>query len=105
MSALPASVQALLWDCDLLSISWERYASFLSERVLSRGDWDSICWLRETAGDQRLRELIRQTHGRFLPRQQIRFWQLLLALPGPEVDAWLLEPQRQVWDNRTGTLA
>lgn len=100
--ALPASVRVLLWDCEAAELSWERHGDFLAERVLSRGDWDAICWLRQRAGNQRLRELISHSRGRFLTRRQLRFWELVLDLPAAEVDTWLSTPGRVIWDRRAG---
>ncbi len=98
--ALPECVTRLLWDTDPGSVSWEANRESLIARVLAHGDWDAIRWLRATAGDGAIRAWIVATRGRRLSRRQIRFWQLLLALPEDEVEVWLALPERQVWDGR-----
>jgi hypothetical protein len=50
--------------------------------------------------DDRLRQYLYQRCGRGLSRRQLRYWQLILDLPGRDVDAWLDLPGRQIWDNR-----
>jgi hypothetical protein len=97
---LPRHVAALLWDYDPLSIDPERHRDALFARVLSRGDWRSIVWVRGRFGDAAIREWLVRTRGRQLDRRTVRLWQVLLELPGDQVDAWLAAPERQLWDRR-----
>jgi hypothetical protein len=98
--ALPPSVAALFWECDEGSVRWDRHRDAVVERVLARGDWESIQWLRRTAGDAVVREVVVRTRGRSLSPEQLRLWQLLLALPDGDVRAWLALESRRVWDRR-----
>lgn len=97
---LPEGVIRLLHDCDPSRVRWEEHRDFLVDRVLGEGDWETIRWLRRTAGDAVLRERIVSTEGRRLSPRQLRLWQLLLDLPEAEVTRWLRDPRRQVWDKR-----
>lgn len=97
---LPPLVRRLFWDCDPGDLSWEAHHDFIVERILSRGDWDSIQWLRRLIGDERIGEVIRRHRGRNLSPPQIRLWQLILDLPEDEVGAWLSAPSRALWDGR-----
>ncbi|MFQ5599846.1 MAG: hypothetical protein ACE5G2_04745 [Candidatus Krumholzibacteriia bacterium] len=98
---LPSFVLELFWEHAPGDISWERHRDFIVERVLARGDWDAICWVRSQAGDEVLREIIVRTRGRWLSRAQIRFWQLILDLPEAQVSVWLHSESRRIWDRRT----
>lgn len=93
-------MRRLFWDCDPGELSWEAHLDFIVERMLSRGDWDSIQWLRRLIGDERIGEVIRRHGGRTLTPQQIRLWQLILDLPEEEVAKWLAAPSRALWDGR-----
>jgi len=99
---LPESVLALLHDCDPSRVAWDAHRDFLIDRILGEGDWETIRWLRRTAGDGALRDRILASQGRRLEPRQLRLWQLLLDLPEAEVSRWLRDPRRQVWDRRNG---
>jgi hypothetical protein len=98
---LPEGVLRLLHDCDPTTVRWEEHRGFLVDRILGEGDWETIRWLRRTAGDAVIREWILETKGRRLEPRQLRLWQLLLDLPEEEVTAWLRDPRRAVWDGRS----
>jgi hypothetical protein len=98
---LPDSLSPLFWEHEFDRLSWEADAGLIIGRVLSRGTWSNIQWLRQVAGDRAIRGWITQKGGRELSTRQLRFWQAILGLRKAQVDGWLREPGRQVWDNRT----
>ncbi len=97
---LPDYVTVLFWDYDVSALVWERHRDLIIQRVLASGTWEAVTWLRGRLGDDALRSWLLQHEGRGLSRRQLRFWQLILELPAPQVDAWLAEPARQIWEGR-----
>jgi hypothetical protein len=100
VSVLPAAVQALFWEYGDRPISLDRDREFVIDRVLSEGDWESIRWLRREVGAEAIRGHLVRTHGRRLSPRQLRLWQVLLDLPAAEVDAWIHDDARRIWDER-----
>jgi len=98
---LPPSVSRLFWEYQAGAVSWQDHRDFIVERVLARGDWDAIRWVRAHAGDAVVRQIVTRTRGRWLSRAQLRFWQLVLDLPDDEVAAWLGARGREIWDRRS----
>jgi len=98
--AWPAEVRALFWDCDPDGITLERHADFVLGRVLSRGDWKAVRWLRGTVGDEAVADYLARTSGRLLSPRQLRLWETILDLPRERVTAWIQRPERRVWDGR-----
>lgn len=98
---LPPRVAALLWEYDAGALDPERHRELLFARVLARGDWQSIGWLRRQYGDAPLRDWLIRTRGRHLDRRSVRLWQTIWDLPSADVDAWLADPRRRLWDERT----
>jgi hypothetical protein len=98
---LPAELAHLFWEYDPKKLSWTADRDLIVGKILSRGTWNDIRWLRRTATDATLRRWIRRARGRGLSPQQIRYWQLILDLPGDEVEAWLSDPARRIWHGRT----
>jgi hypothetical protein len=99
--ALPAPVRALFWDVASRSLRWDRDRELIVGRVLASGPWETVQWLRATAGDEAIRTWIETHEGRGLSPRQLRFWQLMLGIPARQVDRWLRSDRREVWDYRT----
>lgn len=97
---LPASLRRFFWDQDFERLRWPEDLEPVARRLLAAGDGPSLAWLRAQVGDGRLRDLIRATRGRDLDARRLRFWQLVLDLSEAEVNAWLADPARRVWEER-----
>ena len=98
---LPPDLRRLFWDLDPNSLRWERDQHLIIGRILSSGPWNTVQWLRRRLGDPALRGWIERHEGRGLSPQQLRFWELILGLRHRDVDLWLRNPRRGVWDRRT----
>ena len=97
---MPEDFGRLFWEYDFKTISWERDRDLVIDKILTRGDWHAIRWLRDNLGDIALKEWIIHRRGRSLTKAQLRFWELVLAIPTAMVNEWLRSPARQTWDNR-----
>jgi len=97
---LPELLRPLFWDCDFEQLDWNLQRSFVVGRVLAEGTRDAISWLRARLGDAELSRWIRDHEGRPLTSQQLRFWELILGLPGDEVNRWLAQDSRRIWHER-----
>ena len=97
---LPESLESLFWDCDPHTLTWERNRSFIIRRILDRGSWDAIRWLRQAVGDQAIREWFLTKCGRGLDPRKLRFWGLILDLPEHKVDEWVREAEQSTWHQR-----
>ena len=98
--SLSETLRPFFWDCDFSRISWKEDREFIVGRILSHGTWEAIQWLRETVGDESLRDYLVAHHGKNLSPHQLRFWELILRLPHQAVSAWLSDAGRTVWDRR-----
>ena len=98
--SLPEFLRGLFWDQEFANLSWPDDWSSVTARVLSEGESDAIRWIREQLGDARLRDWLRRGSGRALSARQLRYWEIVLDLPEAEVEAWLADPARRVWEER-----
>jgi hypothetical protein len=99
-NSLPLSVKKLFWDLPPRSLRLDRDREMIIGRVLASGPWETVQWLRSAVGDDAIRQWIEARDGRGLSPRQLRYWQLVLDIPGHLVDAWLRSDRRQVWDRR-----
>ena len=97
---LPASLKFLFWEYDFSKLSWEEDKNLVIEKVLTRGDLESIKWLRSKLTNDELRKWLVSCHGATLSRPALRFWELILGIPRRTVNTWFAHPGRQVWDDR-----
>lgn len=97
---LPDSLRDLFQEYDFDELSWRQDRELIMDRILSRGPWDAVQWLRRQVGDAGIREWIEETRGRSLDRRRLRFWQLILRIPAERVDAWLERRASDPWENR-----
>src|SRR2546423_1700493 len=98
---LPAMLRPLFWECEFSKLTWEEDRDLVVARVLTAGSWEAIGWLRGQMGDAALREWMVRRRGRGLSPRQLRFWELILDLPHRQVNAWLGDESRRLWDDRT----
>ena len=97
---IPDHLHDLFWEYDISELSWDQYGDFVIRRVLSHGSWNQICWVRDEFGDQEIFRVIVANEGRSLSPRQLRFWELILDLPEADVERWLRDTRRQIWDHR-----
>jgi hypothetical protein len=90
----------LLWDVAPDAVDPKAHRSFLVGRVLGDGSVDDLCALRRDLGDAPIREYLTRTRGRRVDRRRLRYLEAILDLRRAEVDAWLADPARRIWDGR-----
>lgn len=74
---LPASVLRLLWDVELSEVDLDRDRALVLERVMTRGTWHAMRWLRERYPRDVLAEFVR-VHGRQrLTPRDLAYWSLV----------------------------
>jgi hypothetical protein len=99
---LPKSLRVLFWDCDFTMLDPVRQRDFIIGRVLASGPLDALRWLRRGYGDDEIREWIIRHRGRQLSSRQLRFWETVIGLPAVDVQQWLAEPERHLWERACG---
>lgn len=99
-AALPVALRPLFWDLPAGRLNLVRDRDLVISRVLTRGGWRDASILRRRMGDQGLREWILRTSARGLSPAQVRFWELILELPGEQADRWVRSARASVWERR-----
>jgi hypothetical protein len=80
---VPDSVSRLLWDVDPASIDLDRDRAFVFERVMSRGTWDAMTWLRARYDVEAIRTFVREQGARKLAPRDLAYWSLVAGLDVP----------------------
>jgi hypothetical protein len=69
-AALPDEVRRLFWEVDPGTVDLERHSDYVLERVMTRGGWAAMRWLRATYPVSRLADFLRRKATRLPPRER-----------------------------------
>jgi hypothetical protein len=81
--ALPDAVARLLWDVDVASLDLDRDRALVFERVMTRGTWAAMQWLRAHYKVEVLRAFVATQGARVLPPRDLAYWSLVCGLEPP----------------------
>jgi hypothetical protein len=76
----PPDVKRLLWDVDPDAIDPDRHLDFVIERVMQRGNWAAMKWLRTQMATDKLVDFVNRRGHRLSPRDTA-YWRLVLDMP------------------------
>jgi hypothetical protein len=74
---IPDDVARLLWDQDAGAVDLDRDRSLVLERVMSRGTWEAMKWLRRRYAKAVLAEFVRSRGRRVLAPRDLAYWALV----------------------------
>jgi len=97
---LPPKFRPFFWDYDFRRLTWQEDRDVIVMRLLSHGDWEALQWLHARLKREGLREWILARKGAGLSARQLRFWELILDLPHREVNKWVKDKRRTIWERR-----
>jgi hypothetical protein len=73
---IPEGLHRLFWDVDPRGIELPRHADYVIERVMLRGDWGAMVWLRRTFPREVLADFLQRKADR-LPARERAYWHLI----------------------------
>jgi hypothetical protein len=89
---LPAEVARLFWDVDPADVDLDRHRDYVLERVMARGGWVAMGWLRRAYPPEVLADFLRRKGSRLAPRE-LAYWAVIAGIelpipPGGGRPAW-----------------
>lgn len=75
--ALPDFITRLLWDVDPSQIDLQRDSALVFERVMSRGTWAAMKWLRARYSRDELASFVRGPGAKRLSPRDLAYWGLV----------------------------
>jgi hypothetical protein len=82
-SPLPDFIQILFWDVDPATVDLTGHRDYVMERVMTRGGWDAMRWLRSTYETTSLADFL-QTRGERLAPRERAYWSLVALCEVPQ---------------------
>jgi squalene cyclase len=79
MAVLPDEVTRLFWDIDVTTLDLSRHSDYVIERLMSRGTWAAMRWLRATYSAVIMVDFLRRKGDRLPPRERA-YWALICGV-------------------------
>jgi uncharacterized protein DUF6922 len=76
---VPDEVLRLFWDVDPAAVDLERHRDYVLDRVMTRGGWVAMKWLRATYAREVLADFLRGK-GAMLPPRELAYWALIAGV-------------------------
>jgi hypothetical protein len=73
---IPDDVARLFWDVDPRPLDRDKHRDYIMERVMARGGWNAMRWLRAQYDLTVLREFL-ERRGQRLPARELAYWALI----------------------------
>ena len=77
---IPEDVARLLWDMDVAKVDLEQARDLVLARVMSRGTWNAMQWLRRRYATAVLAEFVRRSGPRLLAPRDLAYWALVCGV-------------------------
>ena len=84
-ATLPEAVGRLLWDVDVAQLDLDRDRALIFERLMSRGTWEAMTWLRKRYPQAALAEFVRSRGARVLAPRDLAYWALVCEVDIPRI--------------------
>lgn len=79
----PEAVLRLLWDVDPATFDFDRDRALVFERVMSRGTWEAMKWLRRRYRPEEIAAFVTSDGGRRLSARDLAYWALVADVELP----------------------
>jgi hypothetical protein len=73
----------LFWDVDPDAVDLERHRDYVMERVMTRGSWEAMRWLRRAYSLQEMSDFLGRKANRLTARDRA-YWSLVVGHPLPQ---------------------
>jgi hypothetical protein len=67
----------LLWDVDPASLDFDRDRALIFERVMTRGTWEAMTWLRARYSREAIADFVTKEGTRRLAPRDLAYWALV----------------------------
>ena len=79
MQGLPEAVRILLWEVDPERVDSEAHRDYVMERVMTRGSWDAMRWLKRNYAREQIADFVRRKGLQLSPRDEA-YWALVAGV-------------------------
>ncbi len=99
---LPEFLFPLFWDYDPKTIDISRHAQIIMDRIMERGSWAAMTWLRKTYDNSHLISYLEKRGQRILPPRELNYWALICGITPEKRRLWIerAKDKNDIWRAR-----
>jgi len=99
---IPEFLFPLFWEYDPGTIDTAKHAGLIIDRIMERGSWASMGWLKKTYTKDQLVSFLENKGHRTLPLRELNYWALMSGIPLEKRRNWLKNTSKRhhVWRAR-----
>jgi hypothetical protein len=103
MEKVPKLLHSLLWDYDVESIYVKKHAFLLMSRIMERGTWEAMKWLRKTYTNEELKDFIEKKGVKLLAPRELNYWAFVCGVPDKKRSIMVKEARKihSLWRGHT----
>ena len=83
-SQLPSYLQRYFWEYDPQALDIHKHANVIMARVMERGTWQAMLWLREKYSVEEICSFLYSKGWKVLPPRELNYWALVGRIPEQE---------------------
>ena len=73
----------MFWDVEPGSLELARHRDYVMERVMARGGWGAMNWLRQVYSKEEMADFLRRKGCRRLAPRELAYWSLIAGVDLP----------------------
>jgi len=77
---LPGHLSRFFWEYDSESLDIDTHANLIMMRIMERGSWQAMEWLRNTYRSKMIADLLLDKGWRMLPSREVNYWALISGM-------------------------
>lgn len=95
-------IYPLFWEYEPQTLDVVKHADVIIARIMERGGWAAMCWLRQTYSQDRLISFLKTRGKQILPPRELNYWALICGIPAEKRQNWLKQAKGKsyVWGTR-----
>lgn len=101
-SYIPEFLFPLFWEYEPESVDIFKHADLVISRIMARGTWASMLWLRKTYSRNRLVSFLEKRGRRVLPPRELNYWAFMGGISAEKREKWVKESREKsdVWGTK-----
>ena len=104
MSAqLPTFLHRFFWEYDPEKIERNKHADLIKSRIMERGSWQAMVWLKSAYSDEELMDFLCRKGNRILPLRELNYWAMVSGVSDEMRKRWLKDATKgkNIWKERS----
>ena len=99
---LPKFLHRFFWEYDPEKIEKDKHADLIKSRIMERGSWQAMVWLKSAYSDAELMDFLCRKGKKILPLRELNYWAMVSGVSDEMRKKWLKDAMKEknIWKER-----